>query len=180
MIVLGLDMSSKSSAYSIFDGKELVEYALWKIPDDITDWRERILWMGKRLDECIKMHKIDKIYCEDVPLIMNNPQTLKILSALQGVVLGVVASNDMEVEFISVSKWRSDIGLFKGSRDKMGREEMKKSSIEYANKTFELNLIWKSPTSKFNEDDLADSANIAWSQIAPQEKKTINKKKFKI
>lgn len=173
-MTLGLDMSSKSSAYSIFDGEKLVEYALWKIPDDIIDWRERILWMGKQLNDCIRTHNIDKIYCEDVPLIMNNPQTLKILSALQGVIIGVVASNDLLVEFINVSKWRSDIGLFKGTRDKMGREEMKKSSIEYANETFGLKLIWKSPTSKFNMDDLSDAINVAWSQI--HKKKT----KFKI
>lgn len=165
MITLGLDMSSKSSAYSIFNDKELIEYKLWKIPDDITEWRDRILWMGKQLDACINSHSIDKIYCEDVPLIMANPQTLKILSALQGMVIGVVSSNDLEVEFVSVSKWRSDLGLFTGKQKDMGREEMKKSSIEYANKTFGLELIWKSPSSKFNQDDLSDSINVAWSQI---------------
>jgi len=165
MIILGLDMSSKSSAYSLFKDNKLIEYKLWKIPDEITDWRERILWMGSQLDECIKTHNIDIIYCEDVPLIQTNPQTLKILSALQGMVIGVVSSNGLNVEFISVSKWRSNLGLFTGKRDKMTRIEMKKSSIEYVNKTFGLNLIWKSPSSKYNQDDLSDAINIAWSQI---------------
>ena len=174
MIILGLDMSSKSSAFSIFDGIELKEYGLWAIPDDITEWRDRILWMGKQLDDCIKTHKIDKIYCEDVPLIMNNPQTLKILSALGGVVLGVVSANNMEVEFISVSKWRSDLGLFTGNKKDTQREEMKKSSIEYANKTFGLNLIWKSKSSKKNQDDISDAICVAYSQIKPR--KTFGRK----
>lgn len=170
MITLGLDMSSKSSAYSIFKDDELIEYKLWKIPDEIKEWRTRILWMGKQLDACIKSHSIDKIYCEDVPLIMANPQTLKILSALQGMVIGVVSSNNLEVEFVSVSKWRSDLGLFTGKQKDMSREEMKKSSIEYANRTFGLDLVWKSPSSKYNQDDLSDAINVAWSQIKPKSK----------
>ena len=48
---------------------------------------------------------------------------------------------------------------------------MKKSSVEYANKTFGLELAWKSKTSKFNQDDLADAINVAFSQI-------IDKKQF--
>lgn len=165
MIYCGLDMSSKSSAFSIFDNNKLMDYGLWKIPDDIIDWRDRILWMGNQLDEFIKNHKIDKLYCEDVPLIMNNPQTLKILSALQGMIIGVCSSNNIKPIFINVSQWRSDLGLFTGKQKDTKREEMKKSSIEYANKTFGLELIWKSPSSKFNEDDIADAINVVYSQI---------------
>lgn len=175
---LGLDMSSNSSAFSLFENRTLVEYGLWKIPEDIKEWRNKILWMGEQLNDYISKHEIDRIYCEDVPLIMANPQTLKILSALQGMVLGVVSSNGMKVEFIGVSKWRSDIGLFTGDKKDMGREEMKKSSIEYSNNKFGLNLVWKSKSSKFNQDDISDAINVAWSQI--QEKKQVEKKKFKI
>ena len=38
-------------------------------------------------------------------------------------------------------------------------------SVDYANNLFDLELVYKSPTSKFNQDDIADSINIAWSQI---------------
>ena len=53
-------------------------------------------------------------------------------------------------------------------------------SIDYANKTFNINLVWKSNTSKFNEDDIADSLNIAWSQIAPCNGNTSILKKVKL
>ena len=33
------------------------------------------------------------------------------------------------------------------------------------NNLFGLDLVYKSPSSKFNQDDIADSINIAWSQI---------------
>ena len=48
---------------------------------------------------------------------------------------------------------------------------MKKSSVEYANKTFGLDLVWKSKSSKYNQDDLADAINVCYSQI-------IDKKQF--
>ena len=38
-------------------------------------------------------------------------------------------------------------------------------SVDYANDLFGIELVYKSPTSKFNQDDIADSINVAWSQI---------------
>lgn len=166
MITLGLDMASKKSGYSLFYDKELVEYGLWEIPNaEEIDWRNRIIWMSNQLNNYINKHKIDKIFIEDVPLRLENPQTLKILSALQGAIISICTLNDIEIKFISVSKWRSDLGLFNGTKKGTEREELKKSSIDYANKTFGLNLVWKSKSSKFNQDDIADSINVAYSQI---------------
>ena len=165
MKTLGLDMSSKSSGYSLFNGKELKLYGVWKIPGDITEWRDRIVWMSKQLDNFIKEHEVEQIFVEDVPLSMANPQTLKILSALQGMIISVCTLHNINVKFIGVSQWRSALGLFTGHRKDLTREEMKKSSIEYANKTFGLNLVWKSKSSKFNQDDLSDSICVAWSQL---------------
>ena len=171
MITLGLDMSSKKSGYSLFNDKELKLYGLWEIPEDITEWRDRIVWMGRQLDSFAKEHKVDQVFVEDVPLSMANPQTLKILSALQGMIISVCTLNNLKVSFIGVSQWRSALGLFTGTRKGTTREEMKKSSVEYANNTFGLDLVWKSKTSKFNQDDLADAINVAFSQI-------IDKKQF--
>ena len=39
----------------------------------------------------------------------------------------------------------------------------KKISVDYANHTFGLDLIYKSPSSKSNQDDIADAINIGWS-----------------
>ena len=82
MITLGLDMSSKKSGYSLFDDKELKLYGLWEIPEDITEWRDRIIWMSQQLDVFVKTHKVDQVFVEDVPLSMDNPLTLKVLDFL--------------------------------------------------------------------------------------------------
>lgn len=168
MVVCGLDMSSKKSGYGLFKDGRLVDYGVWEIPDTKTDWRDKVLWMGDRLKEYISKHKIDKFYVEDVPLILKNPQTLKILSCLQGIILGITSALNAEVIFVPVAKWRTDLGLFDGSRDGMEREKMKQSSVEYANKHFGLDLKWVSKCSKKNQDDTADAINIAYSQIKPK------------
>ena len=165
MITLGLDMSSKKSGYSLFYDKELKTYGLWEIPKDIKEWRDRIIWMSQQLDNFIKEHEVDQVIVEDVPLSMANPQTLKILSALQGMIISVCTINNLKVSFIGVSQWRSALGLFTGNRKDMTRETMKQSSVEYANKTFGLNLVWKSKSSKFNDDDISDAINVAYSQL---------------
>ena len=44
-------------------------------------------------------------------------------------------------------------------------------SVDYANDLFGLDLVYKSPSSKFNDDDIADALNIAWSKIAEDDLK---------
>ena len=40
---------------------------------------------------------------------------------------------------------------------------------DYVNDVFGIDLVYKSPSSKFNQDDIADSINVAWSQIGDVE-----------
>jgi Holliday junction resolvasome RuvABC endonuclease subunit len=161
---LGLDMSSNKSGYALFDDKNLITYGLWE-PKDKMEWRDRVIYMGEQLDDFLKHNEVNQVYCEDVPLMMKNPQTLKMLSALQGVLMGVCVANNVKVTFISVSTWRSALGLFDKTQKGKERDEMKQKSIEMANRIFGLDLVYKSPSSRFNQDDEADSILVAYSQI---------------
>ena len=161
---LGLDMSSNKSGYALFDDKNLITYGLWE-PKDKMEWRDRVIYMGEQLDDFLKHNEVNQVYCEDVPLMMKNPQTLKMLSALQGVLMGVCVANNVKVTFISVSTWRSALGLFDKTQKGKERDEMKQKSIEMANRIFGLDLVYKSPSSKYNCDDISDSILIAYSQI---------------
>ena len=161
---LGLDMSSNKSGYALFDDKKLITYGLWE-PKDKMEWRDRVIYMGEQLDDFLKHNEVDQIYCEDVPLMKKNPQTLKILCALQGVLMGICVANNVKVTFISVSTWRSALGLFDKTQKGKERDEMKQKSIEMANRIFGLDLVYKSPSSRFNQDDEADSILVAYSQI---------------
>lgn len=161
---LGLDMSSNKSGYALFDDKKLITYGLWE-PKDKMEWRDRVIYMGEQLDDFLKHNEVNQVYCEDVPLMMKNPQTLKMLSALQGVLMGICVANNVKVTFISVSTWRSALGLFDKTQKGKERDEMKQKSIEMANRIFGLDLVYKSPSSKYNCDDQSDAILIAYSQI---------------
>lgn len=180
MRILSLDASTSSSGWSIFDGKKLISYGC--IKSNKKEWRHRIADMVDEIDKIIKQDgEIERIYVEDVPLMSANPQTLKMLCCLQGALLGVAIGNKIYIEFLMPSAWRKPCGLFDGTKSGTTRAEMKRKSIELANKTFGLNLIYKAPTSKFNQDDESDSINLGASvqgvyHYEEKEKKTIGRK----
>ena len=163
MIVCGIDASTRSTGFSIFKDKELIDYGV--IKPEGEDWRERMTNQGPELIKILAKYHPDKIYMEDVPLKAENPLTLVQLGAVQGFFYGLSATFETPIAFIKPSNWRSPMGLFDGTRDGTKRAEMKRKSIEKANELFGLDLVWKSPSSKFNEDDVADAILVAYSQI---------------
>lgn len=195
MIVLGLDMSSKKSGYALFVDGRLEDYGLWQASEDEKDWRKRISYMAECVGEYCHAHNIEEIYVEDVPPIMENTQTVKVLSALQGMLIAISKLQDIVIDFVPVKTWKNEIGInFVSSKENndckrrikeyfggnatqplnkvkgWAKAWEKKLSVDYVNYTFNLKLVYKSPTSKFNQDDIADAINIAWSKIGDVEK----------
>lgn len=167
MITIGLDCSTKSSGWAIFDDDKLIDYGV--IKSIMTDWRERLFHQGLMLGKVLDKYKPEKVFMEDVPLYhKGGTKTLMMLGAVQGLVYGVVASRNIEIQFLQPASWRSPIGLFDGTKQGTHRDEMKKKSVEKANKLFGLELIYKSPSSKFNEDDISDAILVAYSQVGPR------------
>lgn len=163
-VILGLDASTASTGFSIFDNKGLAAYGL--IKPEGNDWRERLVHQAPKLKEIIEKYHPTQIIMEDVPL--NGKGGLKILvvlGAVQGMILGLASSCSIPIKFVTPNEWRSKVGLFTGNRDETKRDEMKKKSVEFVNQEFGLNLKWISKSSKFNEDDISDSILIAYSQI---------------
>lgn len=161
MRILSIDASTKKTGWALFDKDKLVEYGC--IESNKIEWRSRVLDMTDELDKVVKRLSPNRIIIEDVPLQSANPQTMKMLCVLQGVLLGMSIGNKVYIEFIQPTTWRSKIGLFDGTQKGKERNEMKKKSIEFANDKFGLNLIYKSPSSKYNEDDLADAICLGYS-----------------
>ena len=159
----GVDASTTSTGWAIFDDKELKAYGL--IKPNGEDWRERIVNQAPQLVEIISKYKPEKIYMEDVPLKSKYPKVLVQLGAVQGFIYGVTASVHVPITFLVPSEWRSPMGLFDGTREGTKRAEMKRKSVEKANELFGLNLVWKSACSIKNDDDIADAILVAYSQI---------------
>lgn len=188
-------MSSRKSGYAMFTDGELTEYGVWELSDNNEkDWRKRIAYMATQVGNMCETHNIKKIFVEDVPPTLESTQTVKVLSALQGMLIAIAQTYNIEVSFVSVKTWKSKIGINlsaskennqckKRIKDNCGKSATKnlnllkgwvkgwekKMSVEYVNYTFGLDLVYKSPSSKFNQDDIADAINIAWSQIGDGE-----------
>lgn len=174
MKIMGLDCSSTSSGWCCFDGEKLIDYGCIKAKGE---WNERIIAQAPELIKAIKKHSPDKIIMEDVPLKKTGGmKTLVILGAVHGMVLSLASSLNIPIEFVSPSKWRSDIKLFDGTQKGKERDVLKKHSIEKANKLFGLELLWVSPSSKFNEDDISDAILVAYSQIK-KKRRSVSKSK---
>ena len=144
-VILGLDMSTLSSGYSVFDSKKkLVDYGVWK-QDKKVLWRDRCINMGNELSKLTDVCSPSLIYCEYT--ILNgecgcNFQTFKMLSVLQGIVLGVSNVHGVEIKFLMPSTWRKDLGVYDGTREGTKRPMMKYKTIQVVNQIYGLNLFY--------------------------------------
>lgn len=169
-IYMGIDASSTCTGISIFINNKLIHYEAIKPNGD--NWRDRLFHEGPELTRIIQKYKPQKIYMEDVPLKASGGlKTLVILGGVQGFIYGVAASNGVPIEFVSPTAWRSIAGLFDGTKEGKKRDVLKKKAVEMANQYFGLELKWISPSSKKNDDDIAEAILICASMLGLLSKK---------
>ncbi len=163
-ITIGLDCSTKSTGYGVFEDDKLIDYGL--IKSDCTDWRKRLYIQSQALDKLFDIYHPEEVFIEDVPLSpKGGVKTAIMLGAVQGMVYGIGASKKITMKFILPSVWRSPLGLFDGTKEGKKRSVLKQKSVEKANELFGLDLVYKSPSSKQNCDDISDAILLCYSQI---------------
>lgn len=163
-ITIGLDCSTRSTGFGVFEDENLIDYGL--IKSESTDWRERLYTQSQALGTLFDVYSPEEIFIEDVPLSPKGGiKTAVMLGAVQGMVYGVGASRKIKMKFILPTVWRSPLGLFDGTKEGKKRDVLKQKSVEKANELFGLNLIYKSPSSKQNCDDISDAILLCYSQI---------------
>lgn len=166
-VTIGLDAATKHTGFAVFYEDKLIDYGI--INSQNNNWRERLLEQSKDLSKLFNKYNPSKVFVEDVPLNAKGGIKVAImLGAVQGMIYGVGASKNIEMEFIQPSSWRSILGLFSGTNEGKHRDELKLKSVEKANELFGLNLIYKSPNSKFNQDDISDAILLCYSQVKPK------------
>lgn len=163
MTIIGIDASTTHTGYGVFINKELVDYGC--IEPVGKNWRDRLVNEGPELSALFNKYKPDKIYMENVPLFGRQMETLVILGAVQGFIIGIAASMNIPIEFLMPSEWRHDMGLFDGTRSGTQKYAMKEKSVAMANELFGLGLRWVKPKSLKNQDDIAEGILIGYSQI---------------
>src|SRR5574344_1112373 len=137
-MIMSLDMSTTCIGWAIFDKDNLVECGKLIPTVKELEWRDRIQNFIPQLHNLMKKYMPTKVYAENVPLVHNKAMlTLVQLGAVQGALIGLCYSHNVEVEFIQVATWRSNLGLLD---EKKHRDELKVKSFELANKLFNLNL----------------------------------------
>lgn len=162
MTVCGIDASTSCTGWSIFIDGQLIEYGAIKPKGD--DWRDRIMALTMDVTHVFKQYHPSILYIEDIPL-KKGSLTIEKLGAVQGAILALCAAYKIKPCFLLPSKWRGDLNLFDGTKAGLQRDVLKKKAIEMANQEFGLNLAWVAPSSKKNDDDIAESILIAYSQI---------------
>ncbi len=159
-MILSLDMSTTCIGWAVFDEDNLIDYGKLKPTIEDLDWRERIQNFVPQLHNLMKKYMPTKVYAENVPLVHNKAVlTLVQLGAIQGMLIGLCYSHKVEVEFIQVATWRSNLGLLD---EKKHRDELKVKSLELANKLFGLNLACVfTKSGNYNgiksDDDISDA-----------------------
>ena len=164
MIVIGIDGSTSSSGWAVFESEECKRIDSGRIQPKGEDWREKIQEEWLMFGQIFEKYHPQKIYIEDVPMKDGKPTILK-LGAVQGMAICLAAQYGAEIQFLLPSEWRSGLSLYDGTRQGTHREVLKRKAVETANKLFGLELLWVKEKSKKNEDDEAEAILIAYSQI---------------
>lgn len=155
MKIMGLDCSSTSSGWCVFDGEQLIDYGCIKVKGE---WNDRIIAQVPEFIKVIEKYKPDKFIMEDVPLKKNGGmKTLVILGAVHGMILTIASIFGIPIEFVSPTRWRSKAGLFDGTTEGKKRAVLKQKAVKRVNKEFGLELKWKGPFSIYSEDDIAEA-----------------------
>ena len=167
MIVMGIDGSTTSSGWAIFESEGCKRIASGRIQPKGENWREKIKQEWILFSKIIEKYRPEKIYMEDVPMKDGKSTILK-LGSVQGMAICLSSQYDIEIIFLLPSEWRSGLGLYDGTRQGTHRDILKRKAVETANKFFGLDLLWVKEKSKKNEDDEAEALLIAYSQIKPR------------
>lgn len=167
MIRMGLDGSTKSSGWCIFDDEKLVTYGKIVVEDKEIDWRSRVVYMMRKVAKLIQYYDVEEL-CVELPVqSLKNVNTLEQLFSLHGAILGVASALHIKFTPVHVNTWRTFMGILddvpKDTKDK--RSLYKERSVKLTNQLYDLDLTWKSASSTKNDDDISDAILIAHTVI---------------
>jgi hypothetical protein len=165
--IIGIDASTKSTGYVVFVANKIITYG--KISKDFEDdnWRKRIIYMCKEIIKIIKEYGIDTMVVETPVKTIANVNTLEQLFVLNGALMAVASMLNINFIPVDVNQWRKKVGILRDipKDTKNKRAILKERSVNMANELYNLDLVWKSATSKYNDDDISDAILLTHSII---------------
>lgn len=151
--ILALDCSTKSTGYSIYNNKELVDYGC--IVASSSNLFNRIDKMVEELEKIIHKYNFAHIYIESVypEDVHNNQAVFDALKYLQGFILHLLNKYNLNHTFFTASEWRAKCGIQTGRGIK--REILKSRDINFVKNQFNIIV----------NDDIADAICIGYAAV---------------
>ena len=138
MVVVGLDLSTTSTGFSVYQDGELINHCRFR--SDKKNAFDRIDEIYHMVGDLFKAYDIDVVFVEDVPLSSAmNKRICELLLLLQGTIYSHCINNDCAFYQMEPSEWRRLAGV---KPEKPRREFQKKAAIELVNELHGLNFSW--------------------------------------
>ena len=134
MKILAFDQSSTRSGFAVFTDGEYVDSGVID-KHKLTDADKRVAEMGLAIYKKIKEVSPDTVIIEGVQQ-QSGVSTVILLARLQGMILGYCAAHKIRTEILLPSQWRAALKYKQGAKVK--REELKKQSMDYVKKNFDI------------------------------------------
>lgn len=151
MKVLALDLSSKSTGWSFFEGEKLITYGCITCanPDSLF----RIKKMTEEIKKIHQNFKPDSVICEDIlpEDVHHNQNVFRTLQYLQAAVVLGLHDLGQKVEFYVSSEWRKKCGIKTGRGIK--RDSLKFADVKFVKDNYNIDV----------NDDIADAICIGWA-----------------
>lgn len=168
--VIGIDCSTNSLAYAVFDNGEPVECG--EVFFDGADVYERLNSAREKTQELVdKGILVGDYVCIEAAIMMKSSQVAIKLAYVYGAVLSVLMQNDIKVETVAPITWQSSIGNKNLTRDEKakirednpgqkdswytnyGRKMRKQRTLDFAKQYFEI---------ESNSDNIGDAVGIGF------------------
>ena len=126
--ILALDQSSKITGWSVFKDNKLHAYGKFSLDDDNIGVRLKKFRI--KIKELIDTYSPDEVVFEDIQE-QNNILTFKVLAQVQGVLMELLTSLNIQYSTILAVSWKSTLSI-KGR----ARAEQKRNAQQYVINTY--------------------------------------------
>ena len=138
MVVVGLDLSTTSTGFSVYQDGELINHGRFR--SDKKNAFDRIDEIYHMVGDLFKAYDVDVVFVADVPLSSAmNRRICELLLLLQGTIYSHCINNDCAFYQMEPSEWRRLAGV---KPERPRREFQKKAAIELVNELHGLNFSW--------------------------------------
>ncbi len=153
MIILGLDISTQSTGWSIFENDKLIDYGV--IASSKPNGYDHINKMTADIKTIVEKYNPDYIITEEpMPAFSGgNIHVYQLLTFCHGAIALMLHEYKKEMHWVTAAHWRKRVGIKTGPKIK--RPELKKQSLIRVKELFNIDT---------KSDDLAEGILVGYSE----------------